>query len=72
MEKFLRNIFLMLLLLTMLLLTGSGRNSKAGVTPSEAETAALRMGESLPRGDRDMWRAAACKRPLWLLQVSSF
>ena len=62
----------MLLLLTMLLLTGSGRGSKGGVTPSEAETAAVQMAESLPRGDREMWRDAARKRPLWLLQVSSF
>ena len=72
MEKFLRNIFLVLFLLTMLLLLGSGRSVKAGVTPSEAETAALSLGENLPRADREMCRQAAKERPLWLLQVSSF
>lgn len=72
MEKFLRNIFLVLFLLTMLLLLGSGRSVQSGVAPSEAETTALRLGENLPRADREMWQKAAKERPLWLLQVSSF
>lgn len=72
MEKVLRNIFLALFLLTMLLLLGSGRSVQTGVAPSEAETAALSLGENLPRADREMWEQAARERPLWLLQVSSF
>ena len=56
----------------MLLLLGSGRSVQSGVAPSEAEKAALSLGENLPRADREMWQKAAKERPLWLLQVSSF
>ena len=64
--------FFLLAFLTMLLLLGSGRSVQSGVAPSEAETTALRLGENLPRADREMWQKAAKERPLWLLQVSSF
>jgi hypothetical protein len=72
MERFLRNICLMILLLSMLLLLGSGRTSKLTVERSEAERAAVHLGEIVPRGDRSDWCAAASKSPLWLLRVTSY
>ena len=71
MERFLRNIFLIILLLSMLLLLGSGRNANLPVERSEAERAAEHLGMIVPRNDRNEWCDAAAKRPLWLLHVTS-
>ncbi|MBQ9753600.1 MAG: hypothetical protein IJV93_02485 [Lentisphaeria bacterium] len=71
MERILRNICLIILLLSMLLLLGSGRNSQLPVERSEAECAAEEIGQIVPKGDRREWKNAAAKRPLWLLRVTS-
>ena len=71
MERFLRNMCLIILLLSMLLLLGSGRSSKPAVERSEAERAAVHLGEIVPKGDRSEWCSAAAKRPLWLIRVTS-
>lgn len=71
MERFLRNICLILLLLSMLLLLGSGRNSQLPVERSAEECAAEALGEIVPKGERKEWKNAAAKRPLWLLRVTS-
>jgi hypothetical protein len=71
MERFLRNIFLIILLLSMLLLLGSGRNANLPVERSEAERAAEHLGAMVPRNDKNEWCAAAAQRPLWLLHVTS-
>ena len=71
MERFLRNLCLIILLLSMLLLLGSGRNSQLPVERSEAELAADALGQIVPKGDRAEWKEAAAKRPLWLLRVTS-
>ena len=71
MERILRNICLIILLLSMLLLLGSGRNSQLPVERSEAERAAEEIGQIVPKGDRREWKNAAAKRPLWLLRVTS-
>lgn len=72
MERFLRNIFLILLLLTMLLLLGSGRSTGQRAQVSEIEKAAVGIVETLPQSDRGEWRKAAKTRPVWLLKISSF
>ena len=71
MERILRNICLIILLLSMLLLLGSGRNSQLPVERSEAERTAEEIGQIVPKGDRREWKNAAAKRPLWLLRVTS-
>ena len=71
MERCLRNVCLILLLLSMLLLLGCGRSSQLPVERSAAECAAENLGAIVPRGDRNEWRSAGAKRPLWLLRVSS-
>ena len=71
MERFLRNIFLVILLLSMLLLLGSGRNANLPVERSEAERVADSLGELIPKGERNEWHSAATQRPLWLLHVTS-
>ena len=71
MERFLRNLCLIILLLSMLLLLGSGRSSKLPVERSETELAARALGRIVPKGDRSEWQSAAAKRPLWLLRVTS-
>ena len=71
MERCLRNLCLMILLLSMLLLLGSGRSTNLPVERSAAECAAARLGEIVPKGDRSEWLAAAEKNPLWLIRVTS-
>ena len=71
MGRFLRNVCLILLMLAMFLLLGSGRkvNQDAGV--SEAERAARCIGGIIPKGEQQEWQNAAAQRPLWLLRVTS-
>lgn len=71
MERFLRNVCLIILLLSMLLLLGSGRSANLPVEVSEAERAAVRIGDVVPKGERSEWQEFAAKRPLWLLRVTS-
>ena len=71
MERFLRNILLLVLLLSMLLLLGSGRNANLPVERSEAELTADSLGELIPKGERSQWHTASLQRPLWLLHVTS-
>ncbi|MBR2374467.1 MAG: hypothetical protein IKA87_09595 [Lentisphaeria bacterium] len=72
MEKILRNIFLILLLLTMLLLLGSGRSAGLRTAPSEIEQTASEIVKIIPMGDRSEWSKAAKERPMWLLRIASF
>ena len=71
MGRFLRNVCLILLMLAMFLLLGSGRRVKQNVELSEAQRAALCIGGIIPRGERQEWQNAAAQRPLWLLRVTS-
>jgi hypothetical protein len=71
MERFLRNIFLIFLLLSMLLLLGSGRDAQMPVKTSEAQQTALLLKEIVPKGDSESWEKAAAENPLWLLRVTS-
>lgn len=71
MERFLRNLCLIILLLSMFLLLGSGRSSKLPVERSEAERAALHIGKTLPKNDRNEWNNAVSKHSLWLIRVTS-
>ena len=70
MEQGLRNVFLIFLLLAMLLLLGSGRKADLPATPSEAERAAMHLGEIVPKGEMKEWQRAASQNPLWLLRVT--
>ena len=72
MEKFLRNTFFILLLLTMLLLLGSGRSAGLRPEPSEIEKTAAAIEKNLPQSDRGEWNKAAKNHPVWLLRISSF
>ena len=71
MERFLRNIFLIFLLLSMLLLLGSGRRANLPPELSEAERAAAHLSSVVPKGETNEWRKAAAQNPLWLLRVTS-
>ena len=71
MGRFLRNVCLILLMLAMFLLLGSGRRAQQTVELSEAERAALCIGGIVPKGERQEWKNAAAQRPLWLLRVTS-
>ena len=71
MERFLRNIFLILLLLSMLLLLGSGRRADLPPELSEAERAAAHLSSIVPKSEINEWRKAAAVNPLWLLRVTS-
>lgn len=71
MERCLRNIFLILLLLSMLLLLGSGRQADLPPELSEAEKAAAGLSHIVPKSETGEWRTAAAKNPLWLLRVTS-
>lgn len=71
MERCLRNVFLILLLLSMLLLLGSGRRADLPPELSEAEQAALCLSHIVPKNETGEWRTAAAKNPLWLLRVTS-
>lgn len=71
MERFLRNIFLIFLLLSMLLLLGSGRDAKLPVKSSEAQQTAMLLKEIVPKSESESWEKAAAENPLWLLRVTS-